>query len=362
MVNDTNKKNNKKIIFKKEFRQNVKTATVSAVNSTASIAAPTVITSVVNSVVTIADFICAETGLSKSTVKKVMLSGAVWVRNAKKHLANSRSLTRVRRATKELHHNDYVEMYYDEKILKSTMTTPPFPIFECEHYGVWYKPAGVLSQGTKFGDHISILRWVEIEIEKKIIAKKETKNKSVFLIHRLDLEVSGIMIFAYTKRAAALLSELFKNHQIEKHYIAIVNGHVSLSEITLNNKLDNLDAETHCKCLQKFEFENAKFTMLAVRITTGRYHQIRRHLKYARHSVVGDSLYRSNSSDSIADYKIVNLNKILGSAETEGNQQEQPKNKRLFLKAVGINFKCPLTKEIKNFYYDKETWSIKLSL
>ncbi|MBF0363204.1 MAG: RluA family pseudouridine synthase [Oligoflexia bacterium] len=298
--------NTKKIIFKKEFKEK----------------SPT----------TIADFLASESGLSKSIIKKTMLQGAVWFRDAKKQLAKSRSLTRVRRATKELKQNDYLEMYYDANILKDSIDDPkPIAIFECEHYGVWFKPAGVLSQGTKFGDHLSILRWVETNRQTHA---RNQNHSDVYLIHRLDLEVEGIMIIAYTKRAAALLCELFKKHQIKKEYLAVVVGDVSFSETTIENKLDGLYAKTICKCLSKItvDSDSAKYSLLSINISTGRYHQIRRHLKEIGHPVLGDQRY--------------------GHSHKSG---------KLHLKARCLEFKCPLTGIDRKFFYEIDTWSMKFS-
>lgn len=78
---------------------------------------------------------------------------------------------------------------------------------------VWYKPAGLLSQGSKQGDHCSLLRIVE-----------QTMNRKTFLVHRLDREANGLMLVAHTEKLAAALSGLFQKNRIDKHYRASVAG------------------------------------------------------------------------------------------------------------------------------------------
>jgi tRNA pseudouridine32 synthase/23S rRNA pseudouridine746 synthase len=151
------------------------------------------------------DWLAENSPLSRMQLKKALANGAVWLHTGKKQ-------ERLRRATRELPANSTLHMYYDAAILA---LEPPTPTLVCDEnqYSVWYKPAGLLSQGSKQGDHCSLLRIVE-----------QTMNRKTFLVHRLDREANGLMLVAHTEKAAAALSGLFQKNRIDKHYRASVAG------------------------------------------------------------------------------------------------------------------------------------------
>ena len=82
-----------------------------------------------------------------------MIKGAVWLKRP------GQKEQRIRKATSPLLAGDQVELYYDPQVLAMT---PPAPrlIAEEKHYSAWYKPATLLTQGTRYGDHCSLLRCV----------------------------------------------------------------------------------------------------------------------------------------------------------------------------------------------------------
>jgi tRNA pseudouridine32 synthase/23S rRNA pseudouridine746 synthase len=144
-----------------------------------------------------------------------------------------------------------------------------------KEWGIWYKPVGLMSQGNEYGDHCSILRQVE-----------KAKNKA-WPIHRLDREASGLMIFAYTLKAARLFSELFQKHQVRKFYQIEVLGQVPDKTGIIDFKLDGKEAKTTYKLLEQNEFTSK----LLVELHTGRLHQIRRHFDMLGYPVLGDPKY-----------------------------------------------------------------------
>ena len=104
---------------------------------------------------TACDFLATCTSLSKSRVKDAMTKGAVWLKRQKG------KQQRLRRATADLKPGDILSIYYDEALLS---IVPPRAelISDQKRYSVWFKPAGLMSQGTKYGDHYSLLRQVEL--------------------------------------------------------------------------------------------------------------------------------------------------------------------------------------------------------
>ena len=105
-----------------------------------------------NESTTVVDLLASATELSKSNIKRSMNLGAVWLQKKNK-------LVRLRRATTSLKPGDRVSIYYNERILADL---PPSPVLlnDRQSYTIWYKPSGLLSSGTRFGDHFAINRAV----------------------------------------------------------------------------------------------------------------------------------------------------------------------------------------------------------
>ena len=223
---------------------------------------------------TACDFLASKTGLSKMKVKDAMNKGAAWIKKKGR-------LARLRKATTLLQPGAHIELHYDEGLLS---LTPPRPalIRDQAHYSVWLKPAGLMAQGTMFGDHCSLLRQAELFFQMK---------RPVFLVHRLDRESHGIMLVAHSKEAAAKLSELFQKKEIVKEYWVEVLG--SLGDPgkkgTIDLKLDGKTAVTEYEVLSHDVQKNA--TTVSAFIKTGRLHQIRRHFDMIGHPVMGDPKY-----------------------------------------------------------------------
>ena len=224
------------------------------------------------------DLLAEGTGLSKQRIKDAMNKGAVWWTLKGKTL-------RMRRATKILHKGSKIQFFYDEQVLNRKPETATL-IYDAAQYSIWFKPAGMLAQGSQWGDHCSILRWVEVN--------GQPKNRECFLVHRLDADAQGLMMIAHSSQSAAKLSALFQGRDIKKYYQAWVVDDCETSEagLTLNYELDGKSAVTH---IRKIGFENNK-TLLDIHIETGRKHQIRRHLANIGHAIVGDKLYGSKSA------------------------------------------------------------------
>ena len=222
------------------------------------------------------DLLAEGTGLSKQRIKDAMNKGAIWWTLKGKTL-------RLRRATKVLYKGSQIQFFYDEQVLARKPETAHL-IHDAGHYSIWHKPAGMLAQGSQWGDHCSILRWVEVNGESLYGSKREC-----FLVHRLDAEAAGLMIIAHGSQSAAKLSLLFQGRDIKKHYQAWVIDNCEISEegLTLSCELDGKSAITHIK---KLGVAN-NTTLLDVHIETGRKHQIRRHLANIGHPIVGDKLY-----------------------------------------------------------------------
>lgn len=156
-------------------------------------------------------------------------------------------------------------------------------------YSVWFKPPWMLSQGTRYGDHCSLLR----------IAEKSNRDIDYKLIHRLDREASGLMLLAHNRNAAKLLSKLFQDNKIEKRYFAEVEGILEIKKdgLLLTSELDEKTAKT--EILTSRPAKSRRNSLLDIRLHTGRLHQIRRHLAEYGNPVLGDPLYGNNNEEKI---------------------------------------------------------------
>lgn len=227
--------------------------------------------------------LAAETGLSRQTIKKVMQQGAVWLTTGKR-------TRRLRRAKRELSPGQTLHLYYDETVLKQQPAAPAL-IADRGHFSIWNKSCGMLSQGSKWGDHCTVTRWAEQHLR---------PQRSAFVVHRLDRAANGLIIVAHEKQAAARLSAMFQSRSIDKRYRIWVEGKFPLQAtmadpVKVDQDLDGRHAVSYFSRLQFDQQTNR--SLLDVRIETGRKHQIRRHVSSLGFPVIGDRLYGSKHID-----------------------------------------------------------------
>jgi tRNA pseudouridine32 synthase / 23S rRNA pseudouridine746 synthase len=225
------------------------------------------------------DFLVSLTSLNYSVIKEAASKGAIWIQQN-----NIGKILRIRSIEKVIQPKDFVWFYYDPKVLSLSEISSLELIFECKQYGVWIKPAGVLSQGTQAGAHTSLLRYIE-----------KSKNNEAYLVHRLDRETFGLMIVAYNSLAAATFCDLFQKNKIEKFYHAIVVGNLTpMHRSRIDFPLDNKSAVTEFEVLESV----GSYSLLRLNLKTGRLHQIRRHLALQGTPVLGDPKYGIGNKNS----------------------------------------------------------------
>ena len=228
------------------------------------------------------DLLHLESGLSKQRIKTAMNRGAVW-------LTRGRKTQRLRRAKRALLNGDEIHLYYNARVLDMVPPTPEI-LADAGGYSVWQKPCGLLSQGSKWGDHCTVVRWAEQHL---------APQRPAFVVHRLDRAANGIILVAHSKKIAAALSALFHHRQIMKRYRALVSGDFSahLDSLRVDQAIDGRNAVSEFSCLEYSTEENR--SLVDVQIETGRKHQIRRHLAGLGHPIIGDRLYGAGEEDGV---------------------------------------------------------------
>ena len=131
------------------------------------------------------------------------------------------------------------------------------------------------------------------------------------IVHRLDKDTSGLLIVAKNDKAHIKMSEQIKNREVNKTYIALVRGQVPEDEATINMPIgrstkdrkkmavtkSGKEAVTHFKVLDRYVTSNGSYTLLEIKIDTGRTHQIRVHLAQIGFPVIGDEVYSNGKNE-----------------------------------------------------------------
>ena len=204
-------------------------------------------------------------------------------------------------------------------------------LYEDNHIIVVEKPVNIPSQADKTGD-IDMLTII-----KAYLKEKYNKPGEVYLglVHRLDRQTGGLMVFAKTSKAASRLSEQVRNKEFEKKYLCIVDGKLeeksgTFRDCLLKNERTNtskvVDAKTKNAKEAILDYEVLKYneeinlSVIKVYLHTGRHHQIRVQFAHRNHSLYGDQKYGTRG-----------------------------RGKQLALWAFSLSFKHPTTKELLIF-------------
>lgn len=131
------------------------------------------------------------------------------------------------------------------------------------------------------------------------------------IVHRLDKDTSGLLIIAKNDKAHIQMSNQIKNREVKKTYIALVRGTIAENEATINMPIgrstkdrkkmavtkSGKEAVTHFKVLNRYTTDKGSYTLLEIKIDTGRTHQIRVHMAEIGHPVIGDVVYSNGKNE-----------------------------------------------------------------
>lgn len=207
--------------------------------------------------------------------------------------------------------NDKIQIFVVDSLLYPTLNIDI--IYEDDNILVVNKPTGIEVVGEN-----------SLTNELKIFLQNRDSTNSVFIepCHRLDRNTIGLVLFAKNEESLSILLEKFKNHEIEKHYLAKVYGVPKIEKQTLTSYLfkDNkksmvyisdepkkgyVKIVTSYQVIEKHIEEN--YSVLDVLLHTGKTHQIRAHLAHIGYPILGDGKYGNNQVNKRFGYKTQQL-------------------------------------------------------
>ena len=203
------------------------------------------------------DFLAHNLKISKRKAKILLDERCVFVNERRLWMAQHR-----------LKFNDTIEVHGLQKPKKMHIEV----LYEDEHLFIVNKPSGIVTNGK---DSLETL------------VQEKTGSSTIKAMHRLDRDTSGCLIFVKADADRERMLPLFKEHQLTKSYRTIVNGKIPTMVKNIREPVDGLTAHSDIKTITR----TRKASYLHITITTGRTHQIRKHLANIHHPILGDKQY-----------------------------------------------------------------------
>lgn len=236
-------------------------------------------------------------GQARHQIQKLIKSGQV--------LVNGQVVVKVNH---RLNAEDNIKVTKAKKVVSKTVLLAEAPkvavVKETDDYLVINKPAGLMVHGARGNSGPTLVSWLLKNYPK--IAKVGDDKERPGIVHRLDKDVSGLMVIAKNNKSFEDLKRQFSLRLVYKEYEGLVYGTLPVEEGTLNFPLaratsghkmaarptggEGKEAVTEFKVLKHF----INYSLLSLVIKTGRTHQIRAHLSAFNHQLVGDNLYGTN--------------------------------------------------------------------
>ena len=221
---------------------------------------------------------------SKTTLRQMLQAGRVRVNGEME-----------KNARRELDVDDVIDV--GQKSMQIALPPELSILHEDEDLIVVLKAHGLLTVATERERETTAQAYLNAYL-------KEKGEGRIHVVHRLDRETSGVLVFAKSFEAREALKEKFAAHDVERVYVAIIEGELDPPRGTFRShlrerrdyRMESVDAHpdaklavTHYRTIDT----NGRYSMLEIRLETGRKNQIRTHLAEAGHPVVGDRLYGS---------------------------------------------------------------------
>ena len=182
--------------------------------------------------------------------------------------------TRVKVAGRPVRAGQLIEVNIGGALTREApMAEAPPPVFLDDHVIVVDKPAGLVTAPTPESDRGDLLDQLV------------RRHGEVFLVHRIDLPTSGLLVFARTRDANKRLGDAFVRHDVDREYRAVAIGQVAPQ--TIDRPIQGKRAVTHVGVVEPL----AGATLISARLETGRTHQIRIHLAGLGTPLAGDTTH-----------------------------------------------------------------------
>ena len=249
---------------------------------------------------------------------------------------------KLEKASYKVKKNDTIEItdgYKEDIDIKATPMDLNI-VYEDEHLMIINKPSGlVVHPGSGNYDNTLVNGLMHYTNNLSDINGDERPG----IVHRIDKDTSGLIMVAKTNEAHAILGEYFKNKDVKREYVALIHGVFPHETATIDAPIgrdpkdrkkmtvtadNSKDAVTHLKVLKRFK----EYTLVNLKLETGRTHQIRVHMKYIGYPVFNDPVYTNK--------KTTEFGQFLHSQKME------------FIHPITkehLSFECELPKEFKEF-------------
>ncbi len=277
-------------------------------------------------------------GWSRSRLQRLVEEGDVLVNGLKS------------KPSYKIRHGDEIEIELTE-LPAAAFEPEDIPldiVFEDDRLAVINKPAGMVvhpGAGVQSGTLANAIayRFLSEPGAMATGSNIDTSNR-VGIVHRLDKDTSGLIVVAKDLETHEALSEQFRSREVYKSYVALVHGSPDQNSGSIDapigrNKHNRLRMKVaahgrQALSLWKMRKRYDKFTLLDVEIKTGRTHQVRVHMAYINHPIVGDEIYNEGRDNTIADITVRNAVKTM---------------RRFFLHAENLSFTHPKTMQKLEF-------------
>ncbi len=198
----------------------------------------------------------------------------------------------------EVNAGDEIVFYFEDNSAKDIEI-----VYEDENIVICNKPRKLLTISNDGTD--SVLKRISDKIKSQC-----------FAVHRLDRNTTGLVVFAKNEKAKQCLDEAFKNRLLEKYYLALVNGEINIKNKTLiaylkkdeKNSIVKIKSEPsvgYDRIETKYSLlkKSKNISLLEIELVTGKTHQIRAHLAFIGHPILGDEKYGDSKINSKYKFK-----------------------------------------------------------
>ena len=206
----------------------------------------------------------------------------------------------------------------DETLPQSRELQPLPVLFADEKLAVVNKPAGLMVHDSKLARG---------ETDFAADRLREQFGRQIFLVHRLDRATSGCLLLAFDRETASSLGKALMSRDVDKAYLTVCRGWPSEAEFTVDHPLDGGPGKPEKKpATTRFEtiatteiaqpsagFPTSRYALLRAHPETGRFRQIRRHLKHISHHMIGDTSHGDGRHNR--NFRMLGIHRMLLHAE-----------------------------------------------